>query len=127
VNNAGLTTADSMLACLELMSARKIGSVSALGEEITIEGRQASLTLAPEAISLHRGGIEFRSEKAFPRWVEMTVSIQSPHDGAIVNCTGVVVDCSGNKHAGYHVSMVFTSLSKLAESRLNTIRDSRPL
>ena len=107
-----------MLACLELMSARKIGSVSSLEGQVTIEARQASLTLAPEAISLHRGGIEFRSEKAFPRWVEMTVSIQSPHDGAKVNCTGVVVDCTGNKHAGYHVSMVFTGLSKQAESKL---------
>jgi len=109
------------------MSARKIGSVAALGEEVTFEAREASLTLAPEAVSLHRGGIEFRSEKPFPRWVEMTVSIQSPHDGARVNCTGVVVDCSGNKHAGYHVSMVFTSLSKVAESRLNTIMVSRTL
>ena len=116
-----------MLACLELMSARKIGSVAALGEHVTVEARQSSLTLAPEAVSLHRGGIEFRSEKSFPRWVEMTVSIQSPLDGAKVNCTGVVVDCTGNKHAGYHVSMVFTSLSKVAESRLNTILYSRTL
>jgi hypothetical protein len=116
-----------MLACLELMSARKIGSVAALGEHVTVEARQASMTLAPEAVSLHRGGIEFRSEKSFPRWVEMTVSIQSPHDGTKVNCTGVVVDCTGNKHAGYHVSMVFTSLSKLAESRLSTIMYSRTL
>jgi hypothetical protein len=109
------------------MSARKIGSVSALGEQVIVEAREASMTLASEAVSLHRGGIEFRSEKAFPRWVEMTVSIQSPHDGTKVNCTGVVVDCSGNKHAGYHVSMVFTSLSKVAESRLNTIMYSRTL
>jgi hypothetical protein len=109
------------------MSARKIGNVGALGEHVTVEARQASMTLAPEAVSIHRGGIEFRCEKSFPRWVEMTVSIQSPHDGARVNCTGVVVDCTGNKHAGYHVSMVFTSLSKVAESRLNAIMGSRTL
>jgi hypothetical protein len=36
----------------------------------------------------------------------------------------VVVDCSGNKHTGYHVSMVFTGLTKQAESRLHTM--SRP-
>jgi hypothetical protein len=116
-----------MLAWLELMSARKIGSVGALVGQVTVEARQASLTLPPEAVSLHRGGIEFRSQKAFPRWVEMTVSIQSPHDDAKVNCTGVVVDCSGNKHGGYHVSMVFTSLSKVAESRLNASMYSRTL
>lgn len=116
-----------MLAWLENMSARKIGSVTTLNDQLTVEARQSSLTLPPEAVSLHRGGIEFRSQKPFARWVEMTVSIQSPHDGAKVNCTGVVVDCSGNKHAGYHVSMVFTSLSKLAEARLNSIMYSRAL
>lgn len=57
----------------------------------------------------------------------MTVSIKSPQDGAKINCTGVVVDCTGNKHVGYHVSMVFTSLSKAAESRLNTILYSRAI
>lgn len=109
------------------MSARKIESVGGMGQHLTVEARQARLTLSPEAVSLHRGGIEFRSEKSFPRWIEMTVTIQSPHDGATVNCSGVVVDCTGNKHAGYHISMVFTSMSKAAESRLNTIMYSRAL
>jgi hypothetical protein len=127
VNNASLTPGNSMLAWLELMSARKINSVGALGEQVMVEARRSSLTLSPEAVSIHRGGIEFRCEKSFSRWVEMTVSIQSPHDGAQVNCTGVVVDCTGNKHVGYHVSMVFTSLSKQAESRLNTIMYSRAI
>jgi PilZ domain len=107
------------------MSARKIGSVGALGQEVTVEARQASMTLSPEAVSIHRGGIEFRSEKPFPRWVEMTVTIQSPQDGATVNCTGVVVDCSGNKHAGYHISMVFTSMSKQAETQLTSMVHSQ--
>jgi len=103
------------------MSARKISSVGALGQHVTVEARQASLTLSPEAVSIRRGGIEFRSAKSFPRWVEMTLTIKSPHDGATVNCTGVVVDCTGNKHAGYHVSMVFTSMSKQAELQLNNL------
>ena len=55
----------------------------------------------------------------------MTVTLQSPHDGATINCTGVVVGCSGSKHMGYHVSMVFTGMSKQAEARLNTIVFSR--
>lgn len=108
------------------MSARKIGSVG-LSDQVTVAARESALTLSPEAVSIHKGGIEFRSERAFPRWVEMTVTLQSPQDGAQVNCTGVVVDCTGNKHAGYHVSMVFTSLSKQAESRLNTMAFSRAL
>lgn len=101
------------------MSARKIGSIGSLQQHVTVEARQARLTLSPDAVVIHKAGIEFRSETAFPRWVEMTVALQSPHDGAKVHCTGVVVDCTGSKHAGYHVSMVFTGLSKQAEARLS--------
>ena len=90
-------------------------------QQLTVNSRHASLTLSPEAVSIHKGGIEFRSQSAFPNWVEMTVTLKSPLDGATVNCTGVVVDCTGNKHSGYHVSMVFTSMSKQAEARLQTM------
>lgn len=102
------------------MSARKINHTNA-DQPFTVNSRQASLTLSPEAVSIHKGGIEFRSQNAFPNWVEMTVTLKSPVDGATVNCTGVVVDCTGNKHLGYHVSMVFTSMSKQAEARLQTM------
>ena len=103
------------------MSARKVGSVEPLEQPVTVEARQTRLTLNPEAVSLHKGGIEFRSQTAFAPWVEMTLTLQSPVDGTRVNCTVVVVDCQGNKHVGYHVSMVFTSMSKQAEARLNTL------
>lgn len=103
------------------MSARKIINHGSTGQNLTVNSRKASLTLLPEAVSIHKGGIEFRSETAFASWVEMTVTLKSPHDGATVNCTGVVVGCSGNKHAGYHVSMVFTGMSKQAEVQLNNI------
>jgi len=101
------------------MSARKLSSIGSIQQNVTVEARQASLTLSPDAVVIHKNGIEFRSEIGFARWVEMTVSLQSPHDGAKVHCTGVVVDCTGSKHAGYHVSMVFTGLSKQAEARLS--------
>ncbi len=106
------------------MSARKITN-HGNSEHLTVNSRKASLTLSPDAVSIHKGGIEFRSEASFPIWVEMTVTLQSPHDGATINCTGVVVGCSGSKHMGYHVSMVFTGMSKQAEARLNTIVFSR--
>lgn len=103
------------------MSARKIESVEPLEQPVTVQARQTRLTLTPEAVSLHKGGIEFRSEAPFAPWVEMTVTLQSPNDGARFNCTGVVVDCQGNKHFGYYVSMVFTGMSKQAEARLHTL------
>lgn len=54
----------------------------------------------------------------------MTITLQSPKDSGKVNCTGVVISCTGNKHAGYHVSMVFTSLTKQAQARLSTMAQS---
>jgi len=107
------------------MSARRIESIGSLQQNVTVEARQARLILSPDAVVIHKGGIEFRSETAFGRWVEMTVTLQSSHDGAKVHCTGVVVDCTGSKHTGYHVSMVFTGLSKQAEARLSLMVYSR--
>jgi len=51
----------------------------------------------------------------------MTLSLQSPGESAKINCSGVVISCTGNKHTGYHVSMVFTNISKQAQARLNTM------
>jgi hypothetical protein len=51
----------------------------------------------------------------------MTLTLQSPSDNGRVNCNGVVIACTGTKHAGYHVSMVFTSLTKQAQARLSTM------
>ena len=51
----------------------------------------------------------------------MTLTLQSPRDNGKVHCSGVVISCTGSKHAGYHVSMVFTGLSKQAQARLDTM------
>ena len=51
----------------------------------------------------------------------MTLTLQSPVDHAKIHCSGVVISCTGNKHTGYHVSMVFTNLSRQAEARLNAM------
>ena len=108
------------------MSARKIHSLTpGKNGTVTVQARQTRLTLSPESIVIHKGGIEFQSETSFPMWVEMTVTVQSPVDGSRVNCSGVVVDCSGSKHAGYIVSMVFTGMTKQAESKLNQLAFAR--
>jgi hypothetical protein len=57
----------------------------------------------------------------FSTWTEMTLTLQSPRDGAKVHCSGVVISCTGNKHASYHISMVFTGMSKQAEARLSVL------
>src|SRR3954467_4737930 len=98
------------------MSARKIDSAGSFHQNVTVEARQARLSLSANSVIIHKNGIEFRSPTAFAPWTEMTIALQSPRDGK-VNCSGVVISCTGNKHSGYHVSMVFTAMSKQAQAR----------
>jgi hypothetical protein len=100
------------------MSARKLVTTASL-PQVTIEARQARLTLSPNSVILRRNGIEFRTATPFAPWKEMTMTLESPRGEGKVNCSGVVIACTGNKHTGYHVSMVFTSLSRQAANRLS--------
>lgn len=102
------------------MSARKVESTS-FQQHLTVEARQARLVLSPGSVIIHKNGIEFRSATAFAPWTEMTLTLQSPRDNGKINCNGVVISCTGNKHSGYHVSMVFTGMSKQAEARLSAM------
>jgi hypothetical protein len=106
------------------MSAKKIGSLGSLGNSVSVAGREAALALSAEKVSVHKSGIEFRSPTAFTEWSEMTVTLQSPLDGSKLSCHGVVVACAGNKHAGYNVSMLFTSMTPLAERQLGAMARS---
>jgi hypothetical protein len=102
------------------MSARKIDNSSSL-QAITVQTRQTCLSLAPGQVRIRKNGIEFRSDSPIAPWTEMTVTLQSSRDAGRVHCTGVVVACNGNRHNGYTVSMVFTSLSKQSQARLNVL------
>jgi hypothetical protein len=104
------------------MSARKAGSVSSF-QPVTLEARQTRLELSSDCVAVHKNGIEFRSPTPFAPWVEMTVALSSPR-GSKLHCTGVVVNCSGNKHLGYRISMLFTSLTKQAQAQLNAMASS---
>jgi hypothetical protein len=105
------------------MSARTASINGFSSETVTIQGRESRLTLSQDSVVIHRGGIEFRSPTPFPAWTEMTLALRSPENGPI-NCSGVVISCSGSKHSGYHVSMVFTGMSKQAQVRLNQMVQS---
>jgi len=106
------------------MSARKLSGIHSLHDHVAMEGRQARLELSAETVSVHKNGIEFRSPTPFTPWAEMTVAISSAATAGKLQCSGVVVECSGNKHTGYRVSMIFTSLSKQAQTRLNSMAQS---
>ena len=106
------------------MSARNVTNPGSLLTAGHFDARQARLSLSHEAVFIHKSGIEFRSPTAFNPWTEMTVELRTPDNGR-VNCTGVVISCTGNKHAGYHVSMVFTDMSRQAQTRLHQMSSAR--
>jgi hypothetical protein len=102
------------------MSARKFESVSAFAP-VTVQTRETRLNLSSTDVRIRKYGVEFLSATPITLWTEMTVTLQSSRDAGRVNCTGVVISCSGNRHNGYVVSMVFTSLSKQSRARLNML------
>src|SRR5258708_40058541 len=102
------------------MSARKIDASGDLSP-VTVQSRQTRLSLAPADVRIRKSGVEFRSATAIAPWTEMTVTLQSNRESGRVHCTGVVVACNGDRHRGYTVSMVFTSLSKQSQARLNML------
>ena len=106
------------------MSAKKIGSLDSLGSSVNVAGREAALALSADKVSVHKSGIEFRSPTPFHEWSEMTVTLQSPLDGNKLSCHGVVVACAGNKHAGYNVSMLFTSMTPQTERQIGAMARS---
>ena len=101
-----------------------MAGADAFGQPVSVSGRNVKLELSTEAVSVHKSGIEFRSPTPFTEWSEMTVALQSPLDGSKVACNGVVVACVGNKHAGYHVSMLFTDMTRSAQERLSVLARS---
>ena len=102
------------------MSARKIES-TVLPQAVSIKTRTTQLDLPASSVRIRKNGIEFRSETPIPVWTEMTVALQTPNDSRKVNFNGVVVACSGNVHAGFAVSLLFTSLSRQAQARLHSM------
>ena len=105
------------------MSAKKFENADSF-QKVTVEGRQSRLELSAESVIIRKSGIEFRSPTPFNPWTEMTMALQSSRAGGRIQCSGVVIACSGNKHTGYNVSFVFTGMSREAQSRLNLMADS---
>jgi hypothetical protein len=106
------------------MSASKFGASNAF-KPFTVESGELQVSLPASAVHIHKNGIEFRAGQPIPIWNEMTVSLVSPGDPKRLKFNGVVVACSGNKHGGYVISMVFTSVSRSSQERLANMAQSR--
>ena len=102
------------------MSGRRLGNAEDF-QPVTVQSKTTRLDLPAGAIQIRKNGIEFQSGVSFPIWSEMTVALQTPQEPKTLHCTGVVVACQGNRHAGYVVSMVFTKLSRQVQARLSSL------
>lgn len=105
------------------MSAKRFTGSGSFQTSVSVSSRDAKLELSSETVSIHKNGIEFRSPGPFNEWSEMTVSLISK-EGRRISCHGVIVGCAGNKHAGYHISMVFTGLNSETEKQLGAMARS---
>ncbi len=76
------------------------------------------LPLSAGFFQLRRNGIEFQSSTRIPEWTEMTVEVRTSASGRRMHCTGVVVSCSGNRHTGYQVAMLFTGMTRHSRAQL---------
>jgi hypothetical protein len=94
---------------------------SGVFRSLSIQAETDHLTFPPSAVHVRRNGIEFQSTKPYPVWTEMTVALKSPGEERKLKCTGVVVDCAGNRHTGYTVSLLFLNLSRQSQERLDAL------
>ncbi|MGA2247976.1 MAG: PilZ domain-containing protein [Verrucomicrobiota bacterium] len=106
------------------MSAKRFTGTSSFQASVSVSGRDAKLELSTDTVSIHKNGIEFRSPKPFNEWSEMTVALLSPKDGRRISCQGVIVGCAGNRHTGYHISLVFTGLNSETQRQVGTMARS---
>ena len=98
---------------------------SGVFQPLKVQGQQTRLTLPANAIRVRKNGVEFRTDQSIQPWTELTVDLQSPLDGKKIHCTGVVVECHGNRHTGFLVSIVFMNLSRQSQARLAQLAGSR--
>lgn len=105
------------------MSTSKLDT-SGIFQPLHVHGAKTRLALCPSTVKIRPNGIEFRADKAIAQWTEMTVDLFS-EQGEKVHCTGIVVECNGNRHTGYHISMLFMELSKAAQERLDLLAFSQ--
>ncbi|HTD86320.1 MAG TPA: hypothetical protein VK850_07055 [Candidatus Binatia bacterium] len=100
------------------MSARKIDRD--LFQPVTVRTQATQLNLPENSVHLRKNGIEFRSNSPVPQWTEMVITLQTPTTPRL-QCTGVVVACDGNRHVGYQVAMLFTSVSRQVQAHLDSL------
>lgn len=107
------------------MSTSKLDATGSF-QPLTIQAGPTRLSLPSGSVAIRPNGIEFLSAKPWPLWTEVTVELRSVGEPRPVRGSGVVVDCSGNRHTGYVVSLVLMSLTRQSQARLSQWASLRP-
>ena len=101
------------------MSARKISSE--LFNTSSPTPVPARLNLPARSVHVRKNGIEFHSHSPIAPWTEINLALELPLNPKRFHCNGVVVACDGDCLSAYAVSVVFTGLSRQAQTQLNTL------
>lgn len=106
------------------MSTGKLDT-SGIFQPVTVKAQTTELRLSANEVAIRKSGIEFLSPNAIPKWKEVTVQLRSPGGNYRVSGSGVVVECAGNRHSGYVVSLILTGLTRQAQERLSLLAGAR--
>ena len=101
------------------MSTSKLDT-SGIFQPLKVKENRTQTCFTTQHVCIRKNGLEFRIEKAFPLWTEMTIDLVCGNGGRI-HGHGVVVSCHGNRHSGYIVSMVLLNLTRRAQEHLDTL------
>lgn len=103
------------------MTTTKLDRSGVFGTVSTSSSQETCFMLPVNGVAFRKNGIEFLSPERVDLWKELTVELCSPIDQRPLRGTGVVVDCTGNRHTGYVVSLMFIHLPTDARQHLEQL------
>jgi len=107
------------------MKATKLDT-SGVFDPVKVRAHELELALPAHTVHLTKNGVEFLSDQEVAMWTELTIDLQSPNQDNRIHCNGIVVGCSGNKHNGYLVSIIFMGIAPEAQQRLTELVQAQP-
>ncbi|MCZ7638324.1 MAG: hypothetical protein M5U12_21145 [Verrucomicrobia bacterium] len=102
------------------MSPSKIDTLNAF-QPVTVASGHTRLLLSEQEVVIRKNGLEFLSLRPLPLWAEVTVDLQSPQARRPLRGNGVVVDCTGDRHSGYTISVLLLGLSAQSQQHLHEL------
>ncbi|MHB1307071.1 MAG: hypothetical protein ACYC23_08325 [Limisphaerales bacterium] len=94
---------------------------SGLFKPVSVHGQRMKLSLSNGEVVVRKSGIEFLSPTSIPIWTELIIELRSRESAQPLHGNAVVVDCVGNRHSGYVVSLVFSHLAPESQRELRQL------